>query len=196
MFICKLQGKGYTSSRTRWIYKLERAIKEHRVFTPTPLLPYPHHPFTLPLPPQPPCYPTHYPLPYPSTLHPNTLTPPLPYPHHPTLALISPLPLPPTLHPYPTPHPITQSTTLSLIMVSGSHFTTPFQSEHVYHMTLSHLISPTPSLSLQPYLLSWYQGPTYTTPYQSEHDYHMTLSHLIRVKGHNTVTISSKYMSC
>ena len=139
------------SSRVLLDYKLERAIKEHRVITPTPLLPYPHHPFALPLPPQPPCYPTHYPQhPYPnpnltptSTPLPSTAQPLVPYSH---------------LHPYPHPStPITQSTTLSLIMVSESLF---------------------------------------TTPYQSEEGYHMTLSHLIRVKGHNTVTISSKYMSC
>ena len=93
--------------------------------------------------PQPPCYPT------PST-------PPFTLPLTP-LSPLDPTPLPPTFYPYPTPTPITQSTTLSLIMVSGSHF---------------------------------------TTPYQSEHDYHMTLSQLIRVKGHNTVTMSSKYLSC
>ena len=128
---------------------------------PTPLL---HHPFTLP--PQHP-YPSFTLRPYPL---PSTPPPLLPYPQHPypnpnltptsTPLPSTPQPLVPYshLHPYPHPStPITQSTTLSLIMVSESLF---------------------------------------TTLYQSEHNYHMTLSHLFRVKGHNTVTISSKYMSC
>ena len=172
MEICEIVGSA--SSRILNIYKLERAIKEHRVITlppllPQPLLPYPlHPPFTLPPTPLPPLYPT----PLPPTLHPTTPTPLLPYPQHPypnpnpnltptsTPLPSTPQPLVPyfLLHPYPHPStPITQSTALSLIMVSESLF---------------------------------------TTPYQSEEGYHMTLSHLIRVKGHNTVTISSKYMSC
>ena len=96
-----------------------------------------------------------------------------PYPQHPTPSTPPPFTLPPTpqhpyppftLRPYPLPStltqpppltPITQSTTLSLIMVSGSHFTTPYQSEHVYHMTLSHLISP---ITHSVYNLIFYHG--------------------------------------
>ena len=69
------------SSRILNVYKLERAICERGVITPTPLVTLPHHPFTLPF------HPTLY-------LHPNT---PLPYPFHPN-------PNPTTLHPNPTPH--------------------------------------------------------------------------------------------
>ena len=76
-----------------------------------------NYPYTLVTLPPPPLYPTPYTLPF--TYTPTPLYPTPTLPQHPTLTLISPLPLPPTLHPYPTPHPITQSTTLSLIMVSA-----------------------------------------------------------------------------
>ena len=82
------------SSRILNDYKLERAICERGVITPTPLVTLPHHPFTLPPSTLPftytptPLYPTPStltptPPPYtltppPTTLHPNTLTPPLP----------------------------------------------------------------------------------------------------------------------
>ena len=93
-----------------------------------------------------PCYPT-----------PSTTPPPLffyPTPQHPYPAsTLRPYPLPFT--PTQPPPPFTQSTTLSLIMVSKPHFTTPFQSEHVYHMTLSHLISP---ITHSVYNLSSYHG--------------------------------------
>ena len=143
MEICEIVGSA--SSRILNIYKLERAIKEHRVITlppllPQPLLPYPFHPPPLP-------YPQH---PYPPfTLRPYLLpsTPPpqhlfYPIPNTPTLTLISPPPPPP----YPQ-HP------------------------NPWYPTSSYTPTPTPpppSLSLQPYLSSWYQSPS--------------LPHLIRVK--------------
>ena len=74
---------------------------------------------------------------HPNTLHPfYPIPPPPPNPQHPNPLVPSSLPPPPP----PFTPSITHPTTLSLILLSMSYFTTPYQSEELYHITLSHLV--------------------------------------------------------